>query len=116
MKRYQLDYCFPEVGERDSLIILNESFTSTTEKEGLAIAYDIIKALKEENVKILTVTHLLSFAQKMYDETDDVEQSDIAFLSAEHLENGTRTFKMIPHEQERTSFGLELFEKIIEKQ
>ena len=59
----------------------------------MAIAYDIIKALKEENVKILTVTHLLSFAQKMYDETDDVEQSDIAFLSAEHLENGTRTFK-----------------------
>lgn len=99
---------------KDSLILLNESFATTTEKEGSAIAYDVIKALKEENVKILTVTHLLSFAQKMYDETEDVEKSDIAFLSAEHLEDGTRTFKMIPHEPELTSFGLELFEKIIE--
>lgn len=100
---------------KDSLIILNESFATTTEKEGSAIAYDVIKALKEENVKILTVTHLLSFAQKMYDETGDVEKSDVAFLSAEHLEDGTRTFRMIPHEPEQTSFGLELFEKIIEK-
>lgn len=100
---------------KDSLIILNESFASTTEKEGSAIAYDIIKALNEENVKILTVTHLLSFARKMYDETEDVEKSDVAFLCAEHLEDGTRTFKMIPHEPEQTSFGLELFEEILEK-
>ena len=100
---------------KDSMVILNESFASTTEKEGSAIAYDVVKALKEENVKILTVTHLLSFAQKMYDETGDVEKSDVAFLSAEHLEDGTRTFKMIPHEPEQTSFGLELFAEIIEK-
>lgn len=100
---------------KDSMVILNESFASTTEKEGSAIAYDIIKALNEENVKILTVTHLLSFAQKMYDETGDLEKADVAFLSAEHLEDGTRTFKMIPHEPEQTSFGLELFAEIIEK-
>ena len=111
----RMDQIISNLG-KNSLIILNESFASTTEKEGSAIAYDIIKALKEENVKILTVTHLLSFAQKMYDETGDVEKSDTAFLSAEHLEDGTRTFKMIPHEPEQTSFGLELFEKIIEKQ
>lgn len=111
----RMDQIISNLG-KDSLIILNESFATTTEKEGSAIAYDIIRALKEENVKILTVTHLLSFAQKMYDETGDVEKSDIAFLSAEHLEDGTRTFKMIPHEPELTSFGLELFEKIIGKQ
>lgn len=109
----RMDQIISNLG-KDSLIVLNESFATTTEKEGSAIAYDVIKALKEENIKILTVTHLLSFAQKMYDETDDVEKSDIAFLSAEHLEDGTRTFKMIPHEPELTSFGLELFEKIIE--
>lgn len=111
----RMDQIISNLGE-NSLVILNESFATTTEKEGSAIAYDVIRALKEENVKILTVTHLLSFAQKMYDETDDVEKSDTAFLSAEHLEDGTRTFKMIPHEPEMTSFGLELFAQIIEKQ
>ena len=53
------------LGER-SLVLLNESFATTTEKEGSVIAYDIIKALNEAGVKVLTVTHLLSFAQKMF--------------------------------------------------
>lgn len=108
----RMDQIIRNLGE-DSLILLNESFATTTEKEGSAIAYDIIRALKEENVKILTVTHLISFARKLYDETADVERSDTAFLSAEHLEDGTRTFQMIPHEPEMTSFGMELFEEII---
>lgn len=112
----RMDRIIRDLGKdsKDALLILNESFATTTEKEGSAIAYDVIKALKEENVKILTVTHLLSFAQRMYEETGDVGKSDVAFLSAEHLEDGTRTFQMIPHAPERTSFGLELFAKIIE--
>ena len=96
------------VGER-SLLLLNESFATTTEKEGSAIAYDIVRALKEQGVRILTVTHLLSFAQRVYEEAN----ADTAFLSAEHLSDGTRTFKMIPHAPEQTSFGLELYDEVL---
>lgn len=96
---------------KDSMILLNESFATTTEKEGSVIAYDIIKALTESGVKILTVTHLLSFAQRMYDES--AEGQGIEFFSAERLENGRRTFKMIQHAPELTSFGLDLYEKIV---
>lgn len=99
--------------EPDSLILLNESFATTTEKEGSVIAYDIIKALKESGVKILTVTHLLSFATKVYDETKEGSTTGVAFLSAEREEDGRRTFKMIDHEPELTSFGLDLYESII---
>lgn len=98
------------LGER-SLVLLNESFATTTEKEGSVIAYDIIKALNEAGVKVLTVTHLLSFAQKMYDEKK--EGQGVEFFSAERLENGKRTFKMIQHAPELTSFGLDLYEKIV---
>ena len=73
-----------------SMVLLNESFATTTEKEGSVIAYDIIKALTEAGVKILTVTHLLSFAQRMYDE--ERYGSGVEFFSAERLENGKRTF------------------------
>lgn len=102
--------------DENSLLILNESFASTTEKEGSTIAYDIVKALNEEKVKILTVTHLLSFAQKMYHEVSEKKDSDTAFLCAERLSNGVRTFRMILHEPELTSFGLELYDQFIKKQ
>ena len=95
----------------DSVLFLNESFATTTEKEGSVIAYDIIKALNEAGVKVLTVTHLLSFAQKMYDEKKEGE--GVEFFSAQRLENGKRTFKMIQHAPELTSFGLDLYEKIV---
>lgn len=98
------------LGER-SLVLLNESFATTTEKEGSVIAYDIIKALNEAGVKVLTVTHLLSFAQKVYDETSAGQ--GVEFFSAQRLPDGSRTFKMIQHEPELTSFGLDLYERIV---
>ena len=97
--------------EKGSLVLLNESFATTTEKDGSAIAYGIVKALKEAGVKVYTVTHLLSFAQQMYEETKDDES--VVFLSAEHLDDGKRTFKMIPHAPELTSFGLELYDSVL---
>lgn len=100
------------LGER-SMILLNESFATTTEKEGSVIAYDIVKALTEAGVKILTVTHLLSFAQRMYDEAGGGQ--GIEFFSAQRLEDGRRTFKMIQHAPELTSFGLDLYERIVRK-
>lgn len=98
-----------------SMMLLNESFATTTEKEGSVIAYDIIRALTEAGVKVLTVTHLLSFAQRMYDENVDHAETEVEFLCAERLENGTRTFKMIQHAPEMTSFGLDLYDTIVGK-
>ena len=94
---------------KDSLVLLNESFATTTEEEGSVIAYDIIKALGEVGVKVFTVTHLISFAKRMYGE----QRQDAAFLCAQRKEDGTRTYKMIVGEPELTSFGLDLYEKVI---
>ena len=106
----RMDQIVSNLGD-DALLLLNESFATTTEKEGSAIAYDIVRALKEEGVSIFTVTHLLSFAQRIYEESKDDEK--VSFLSAEHLEDGRRTYRMIPHEPEMTSFGLELYDQVL---
>lgn len=98
-----------------SLILLNESFASTTEKEGSVIAYDIVRALAEARVKLLTVTHLLSFAQRMYEENGRDGDGRAEFFCAERLPDGRRTFKMIQHAPELTSFGLDLYDEIIGK-
>ena len=97
----------------DSMILLNESFASTTEKEGSVIAYDIVKALTEAGVKVLTVTHLLSYAQRVYAEAGQRPDSGVEFLSAQRREDGRRTFRMVQHAPELTSFGLDLYEELI---
>ena len=93
----------------ESMVLLNESFATTTEEEGSEIAYDIIRAFTEAGVKVLTVTHLLTFAKKVYAE----EWEKAVFLSAQRLEDGTRTYKMVAGEPELTSFGLDLYEQVI---
>lgn len=100
----------------DSMVLLNESFATTTEKEGSVIAYDIIKALTEADVKVLTVTHLLSFAQRIYQESKEENAKNIEFFSAEREEGGRRTYHMIQHEPELTSFGMDLFDSIIREE
>ena len=98
----------------DSLVLLNESFATTTERDGSIIAYDIIRALTEAGVKVITVTHLLSFAQRMYKESSDGDsRCGIEFLSAERMGDGRRTYRMIQNVPELTSFGLDLYEEII---
>lgn len=99
----------------DTMILLNESFASTTEKEGSVIAYDIVRALTEAGAEILTVTHLLSFAGRVYRESRENPESRTEFLSAQRNEDGRRTFKMIQHAPELTSFGLDLYDELIGK-
>ena len=110
----RMDGIVEHIGD-GSLILLNESFASTTEKEGSVIAYDILRALKEAGVRILTVTHLLSFAKRVYGESKDRPEAGVDFLSAERLPDGTRTFRMVRGEPELTSFGLDLYDEIVEK-
>jgi len=92
-----------------SMVLLNESFATTTEEEGSVIADDVVRAMMEAGVKVLTVTHLLAFAKKMYDR----HLSETAFLIAQRRGDGTRTFRMIPGEPELTSFGLDLYDELI---
>ncbi len=93
----------------NSLFLLNESFASTTEKEGAKIAEGIINAFYEKQITTMMVTHLYLLAKKKYDEA--LEGSH--FLVAERTENGTRTFKMLKGEPTYTSFGTDLF-KVLE--
>ena len=42
----------------NSIVLLNESFASTNEREGSEIARQIVRALLESGVKVLYVTHM----------------------------------------------------------
>ena len=94
-----------------SLLLLNESFATTTEREGSKIAADVVNALYENKTKIMMVTHLFEFTKTLYAKKPE----RALFLSAERRIDGTRTFKILENEPERTSYGMDLYENIIGK-
>ena len=94
----------------NSLLLMNESFATTTEREGAKIAQDVVDALYENGTTIIMVTHLFEFTKTMF--ARKLEKA--MFLSAERLADGTRTFLIFEREPERTSYGLDLYDDIIQ--
>ena len=91
-----------------SMILFNESFAATNEREGSEIARQIISALLDKRVKIVYVTHLHELARGFYDRS----MGDVLFLRAERQAGGTRTFKLLEGEPLQTSFGEDLYNSI----
>ena len=92
----------------NSMMLFNESFASTNEREGSEIARQIVCALMERHMKVFFVTHLYEFAHGFFDNN----REDGVFLRAERRADGTRTFKLIEGEPLETSFGEDLYAKI----
>jgi hypothetical protein len=92
------------------VLLLNESFASTNEREGSEIARQIVRALLEKKVKILYVTHMFDLADGFYRQRMD----SALFLRAERLDDGTRTFRLLEGAPERTSYGEDLFRRIFQ--
>jgi DNA mismatch repair ATPase MutS len=96
----------------DSLMLFNESFAATNEREGSEIARQITSALLERNVKVFFVTHMYEFARIFYEK----QMSDAIFLRAERKTGGRRTFKLTVGEPLPTSYGEDVFKVIFEKE
>jgi DNA mismatch repair ATPase MutS len=90
------------------LILFNESFAATNEREGSEIARQIVSALLGKPIKIFFVTHLYEFAHRFYDQ----QMPNAIFLRADRQPDGTRTFKLIEGEPLQTSYGKDVYQKI----
>jgi DNA mismatch repair ATPase MutS len=93
----------------DSLLLCNESFASTNEREGSEIARQVVRALVEVGVKVFFVTHLFDLADSLHRQ----EGGGAVFLRAQRLPDGTRTFRVVPGAPLPTSYGRDLFERIL---
>jgi hypothetical protein len=92
----------------DALLLFNESFAATNEREGSEIAGQIVRALMAGKIQIFFVTHLYEFARSLHDEHDP----SFHFLLAERRTDGERTFRMVAGAPAATSFGRDLYDKI----
>lgn len=91
-----------------SVVLLNESFASTNEREGSQIARQIVHALLQSGVKVFYVTHMFDLAQSFY----RARMDGALFLRAERLEDGRRTFRLNEGEPLPTSYGADLYRRI----
>ncbi len=93
----------------NSIVLFNESFAATNEREGSQIARQIIRALLETHVQVVFVTHQYDLAHSLHAKKMD----DALFLRAERQADGRRTFKLLPGEPLPTSFGEDLYRRIL---
>jgi DNA mismatch repair ATPase MutS len=92
----------------NSIVLFNESFQSTNEREGSEIGRQILAALLESRVKVFFVTHMVDLAGSLHEK----KIGNLLYLRAERLEDGTRTFKILPGLPLATSYGKDLYEDI----
>jgi DNA mismatch repair ATPase MutS len=92
----------------NSVLLLNESFASTNEREGSEIARQIVRALLDKHVRVFFVTHLYHFTHGVFEHKLD----GAIFLRAERRPDGTRPFKLIEAEPLQTSYGKDLYREI----
>lgn len=91
-----------------SLLLCNESFAATNEREGSEIAREIIVALLQKRVKIVFVTHLYALAHGLHER----KTQGMMFLRAERRPDGERTFRLMEAEPLQTSYGEDLYRRI----
>jgi len=91
-----------------ALVLFNESFAATNEREGAAIATEIIEALIDKHVKVVFVTHFYELPRHF----SAPARGKVLFLTAERGEDGSRTHRIRPGQPSRTAYGPDLYARI----
>ncbi len=89
----------------NSLILLNETFSTTSFEEGYYIAKDSIKALTAKNVRTIYNTHM----HKLAENTDEFGHNVSSLIMKS--ENGKRSFKVKCAPPEGSSYAHDIAEK-----
>jgi hypothetical protein len=91
-----------------AILLSNESFASTDEREGSEIGRQIVAPLLQYGVKIAMVTHLYDLSNSLY---RSYPQQGL-FLRAGRNADGSRSFRLESAPPLATSFGADLYEQI----
>lgn len=92
-----------------AIVLFNESFAATNEREGSEIARQVVRALLQTGVKVLLVTHLYDLAHSLHEQPPT---EGAVFLRAQRQADGGRTFRLEAGEPLPTSFGEDLYQSV----
>jgi hypothetical protein len=89
------------------MLLCNESFASTNEREGSQIAREIIRALTEAGIRIVFVTHMYDLAESVHRRGDD----RVLFLRVRREPDGSRGYRLREGAPLPTSHGEDLYQE-----
>jgi DNA mismatch repair ATPase MutS len=93
---------------RHSMLLCNESFASTNEREGSEIARQVVQAMLDRQIKVIYVSHMYDLAHSLHAQ----HLPNALFLGAERRPDGRRTFKLAEGEPLPTSYGEDSYRRI----
>jgi len=94
--------------EPGSLILFNESFAATNEREGSEIGWQIVTSLAERRIKILFVTHQFELARRLSEQGSPAT----LFLQANQQADGRHDYQLTEGEPQPTSHGVDLWDQM----
>jgi hypothetical protein len=92
----------------NGLLLCNESFASTNEREGSQIARQVVTALLEAGIKVVLVTHMYDLATSFY----RLQADTMLFLRAERGAEGARPYRISKGEPLPTSYGEDSYRRV----
>lgn len=91
-----------------SVLLGNESFGATNEREGSDIATDVIDALEDSGVRVVIVTHMYDLAHRY----EVRSRPGTVFLRADRNEDGSRGYRLSVAPPLPTSFGEDVYRAV----
>jgi len=89
-----------------AMVLFNESFAATNEREGSEIARQIVSALLENDITVFFVSHMYEFARSF------LSSDRVLFLRADRTEDGKRDFRLRQARPLPKSFGVDVYQQI----
>lgn len=90
------------------VLLFNESFAATNEREGSEIGRQVVRALLEAHIRVFFVTHQFDFADSFHRQHPEAT----LFLRAPRQPDGRRTFKLTVAEPLPTSYGQDIYNRL----
>lgn len=92
-----------------SMLLLNETFATTTEYDAAYLAGELFEGFSESNITTFYVTHNYEFSHALYWKN----KPENIFLRAERESDGTRIFRLQEGEPRKTGYAIDLYNAII---
>ena len=89
-----------------AMLLSNESFSSTNDRDGSELFQGITRALLEKKIEVFAVTHLIGYALSMAD------REDVISLRPERKENGVRTFRILEGKPSPEAYAEDIYRRI----
>ncbi len=97
-----------DTAHRGALVLFNESFSGTNEREGSEIGRQVVQALLERDMTVFFVTHLFDLADGFRRSRPGLTR----FLRAERAADGAPTYALVPADPLPTSFAVDVYRRI----